>query len=416
MPNATKREKAGPLAGLKVIDLSHIMAGPACSMLLADMGADVIKVEKMPGGDDARRMVPPTIGDESAAFLIMNRNKRGIALNLKTEEGRGALSRLLKDADVLIENYRRGTMEKMGFGYDALHASNPKLIYCSISGFGRTGPYADRGGFDLVAQGMSGLMSITGEKPGCPPMKAGAPLTDITAGILACVGVLAALHARESSGLGQMVDTSLFEAGITHTYWHSAICFATGQAPGPMGTAHPLNAPYQAFPASDGWITVGAANQENWLRLLEALGAPELRDDQRFVNNAGRMRNLSALTEALSPLFQRRTVAEWLRRLEESGVPAGPVLDVAQMHADPQALAREMIVETTHPTAGKVKAIGLPIKFSDTPGGVRKAAPLFGQHTREVLREYGFSDAEIDRMEELGAIQMPASTKKGATR
>jgi crotonobetainyl-CoA:carnitine CoA-transferase CaiB-like acyl-CoA transferase len=416
MKNENKTRRIGPLAGLKVVDLSHIMAGPACSMLLVDMGADVIKVEKMPGGDDARRMVPPTVADESAAFLIMNRNKRGIALNLKTEEGRGVLSRLLKDADVLIENYRRGTMEKMGFGYDALHALNPKLIYCSISGFGRTGPYADRGGFDLVAQGMSGLMSITGEKPGCPPMKVGAPLTDITAGILACVGVLAALHARESSGLGQMVDTSLFEAGITHTYWHSAICFATGQAPGPMGTAHPLNAPYQAFPASDGWITVGAANQENWLRLLEALGAPELRDDPRFVNNAVRMRNLSQLTEALTPLFQRCTVAEWLHRLEESGVPAGPVLDIAQMHADPQALAREMIVETTHPTAGKVKAIGLPIKFSDTPGGVRKPAPLFGQHTREVLHELGFSDAEIDRMAELGAIQMPASTKKGATR
>jgi len=415
MEKVDKGKKFGPLEGLKVIDLSHIMAGPACSMLLADMGADVIKVEKIPGGDDARRMVPPTVADESAAFLIMNRNKRGIALNLKTEEGRGVLSRLLKDADVLIENYRRGTMEKMGFAYDVLHALNPKLIYCSISGFGRTGPYADRGGFDLVAQGMSGLMSITGERAGGPPMKAGAPVTDITAGILACVGILAALHSRESSGQGQMVDTSLFEAGITHTYWHSAICFATGQAPGPMGSAHPLNAPYQAFPASDGWITVGAANQENWLRLLEALGAPELRDDPRFTNNAQRMRNLSALTETLSPLFQRRTVAEWLRRLEESGVPAGPVLDIAQMHADPQTIAREMIVETTHPSAGKVKAIGLPIKFSDTPGGVRKAAPLLGQHTQEVLREHGFSDAEIDQMAEQGAIQTPASTRKGAT-
>jgi crotonobetainyl-CoA:carnitine CoA-transferase CaiB-like acyl-CoA transferase len=416
MENVTQGKKTGPLEGLKVIDLSHIMAGPACSMLLADMGADVIKVEKMPGGDDARRAVPPTIADESAAFLIMNRNKRGIALDLKTEAGRGVLTRLLKDADVLIENYRRGTMEKMGFGYDALHALNPKLIYCSISGFGRTGPYADRGGFDLVAQGMSGLMSITGERPGCPPMKVGAPVTDITAGILACVGILAALHARESTGQGQMVDTSLFEAGITHTFWHSAICFATGHAPGPMGTAHPLNAPYQAFPASDGWITVGAANQENWLRLLEALGAPELRDDPRFVNNPARMRNLSLLTEALTPLFQRHSVAEWQRRLEEAGVPAGPVLDIAQMHADPQTLAREMIVETTHPTAGKVKAIGLPIKFSDTPGGVRRAAPVFGQHTWEVLREYGFSDAEIDQMTAQGAIQLPASTKKGATR
>jgi crotonobetainyl-CoA:carnitine CoA-transferase CaiB-like acyl-CoA transferase len=414
MGNATKSEKRGPLEGLKVIDLSHIMAGPACSMLLADMGADVIKVEKIPGGDDSRRMVPPNVGDESAAFLIMNRNKRGIALNLKTEAGRNVLSRLLQSADVLIENYRRGTMEKMGFGYEALHKLNPKLIYCSISGFGRTGPYADRGGFDLVAQGMTGLMSITGERTGGPPMKSGAPVTDITAGILACVGILAALHARESSGQGQMVDTSLFEAGITHTYWHSAICFATGQAPGPMGSAHPLNAPYQAFPASDGWITVGAANQENWLRLLGALEAPELGNDPRFANNAGRMRHLSELTEALSPLFRRRSAAEWLRRLEEAGVPAGPVLDIAQMHADPQALAREMIVETTHPAAGQVRAIGLPIKFSDTPGGVRMAAPLMGQHTREVLREQGFSDVEIDEMADQGAIQMAASTKKGA--
>lgn len=299
-------QKAGPLRGLKVIDLSHIMAGPACAMLLADMGADVIKVEKIPGGDDGRRMVPPTIADESAAFLIMNRNKRGIPLNLKTEAGRGVLSRLLKDIDVLIETYRRGTMERMGFSYDALHALNSKLIYCSISGFGRTGPYADRGGFDLVAQGMSGLVSITGERSGCPPMKVRAPLTDITAGILACVGVLAALHARASSGQGQMVDTSLFEAGITHTYWHSAICFATGQAPGPMGTGHPLNAPYQAFPTSDGWMTIGAANQENWLRLLEVLAAPKLGDGPRFVNNAERMRNLSALNAALTSLFKRR--------------------------------------------------------------------------------------------------------------
>src|SRR5215472_959198 len=275
----TRQSRPGPLAGLKVIDLSHIMAGPTCSMLLADMGADVVKVEKIPGGDDARRMVPPTVGEESAAFLIMNRNKRDVALNLKSEEGRSVLTRLLKNADVLIENYRRGTMEKMGFGYDALRSLNPRLVYCSISGFGRTGPYADRGGFDLVAQGMSGLMSITGERAGGPPMKAGAPVTDITAGILACVGILAALHARESTGKGQMVDTSLFEAGITHTYWHSAICFATGHAPGPMGSAHPLNGPYQAFPASDGWITVGAANQDNWLRLLDALEAPELRDN-----------------------------------------------------------------------------------------------------------------------------------------
>jgi crotonobetainyl-CoA:carnitine CoA-transferase CaiB-like acyl-CoA transferase len=253
---------------------------------------------------------------------------------------------------------------------------------------------------------MSGLMSITGEGPGCPPVKLGAPVTDITAGILACVGVLAALHSRASTGQGQMVDTSLFEAGIIHTYWQSAICFATGRAPGPMGTSHPLNAPYQAFPVADGWITVGAANQANWLRLLEALGVPEMAHDPRFVNNAERMRNLSALEAALTPLFKARSSAEWLHRLEEAGVPAGPVLDVGQMHADPQALAREMIVETTHPTAGQVAAIGLPIKFSETPGSVRAAAPVLGQHTREVLREHGFSDAEAEQMAAQGAIKM----------
>ncbi|HLI29694.1 MAG TPA: CoA transferase, partial [Terriglobia bacterium] len=295
MSNAAGGKRAGPLTGLKVIDLSHIMAGPTCSMLLADMGADVIKVEKMPGGDDSRRSVPPTIAGESAAFLMMNRNKRGIALDLKVEAGRRILSRLLQNADVLIENYRRGAMERMGFGYDALHSLNPRLIYCAISGFGRTGPYADRGGFDLIAQGLSGLMTITGEGPGSPPMKVGPPVTDITAGVLACAGILAALHHRESTGQGQMVETSLFEAGIIQTYWHSAICFATGQAPGPMGTAHPLNAPYQAFPTADGWITVGAANQGNWLRLLQALEAPELGDDPRFTNNPGRMHNLPAL-------------------------------------------------------------------------------------------------------------------------
>jgi crotonobetainyl-CoA:carnitine CoA-transferase CaiB-like acyl-CoA transferase len=404
MTNVSGQKKTGPLAGLKVIDLSHVMAGPTCAMLLADMGAELIKVEKIPGGDDARRMAPPSIAGESAAFLIMNRNKRGIALDLKTEAGRAVLSRLLQDADVLIENYRRGTMERMGFGYEALHASNPRLIYCSISGFGRTGPYADRGGFDLIAQGMSGLMSITGEGPGCPPVKLGAPVTDITAGILACVGILAALHSRASSGQGQMVDTSLFEAGIIHTYWQSAIALATGQAPGPMGTGHPLNAPYQAFPVADGWITVGAANQGNWLRLLGALEAPELGYDPRFASNAERMGNLPALNAALTPLFKHRSSAEWLRRLEQAGVPAGPVLDVKQMHADPQTLAREMIVETLHPTAGQVKAIGLPIKFSDTPGGLRRAAPVLGQHTREVLRDHGFSDMQIDQMATLGAI------------
>jgi crotonobetainyl-CoA:carnitine CoA-transferase CaiB-like acyl-CoA transferase len=411
MAKETGPKPMGPLTGLKVIDLSHVMAGPACTMLLADMGADVVKVERIPGGDDAHRMVPPVMGDESAAFLIMNRNKRGVALDLRQDAARQGILRIVEDADVLVENYRRGTMERMGLGYETLHALNPRLIYCSISGFGRTGPYADRGGFDLVAQGMSGLMSITGEGPGRPPMKAGSPVTDITAGILACVGILAALYSRASTGKGQLVDTSLFEAGIMHTYWQSAICFATGKAPGAMGSAHPLNAPYQAFPTSDGWITVGAANQANWLRLLEALEAPELGSDPRFAENAGRMSHLRELTATLTPLLQSRSSAEWLDRLQEMGVPAGPVLDIRQMHADPQALARDMIVETTHPTAGKVKSIGLPIKFSETPGAVLRPAPRFGQHTREVLRDAGFTDVEIDRMAAAGAVQTENSNR-----
>ena len=409
--NSNGYERTGPLTDLKVIDLSHVMAGPTCSRLLADMGADVIKVERIPGGDDSRRSVPPTINGESAAFLMMNRNKRGIALDLKADAGRTVLLRLVERADVLIENYRRGTMERMGLGYGVLRGVNPKLIYCSISGFGSTGPYADRGGFDLIAQGMSGLMSITGEGPGRPPVKNGAPVTDITAGILACAGILAALHHRASTGRGQIVDTSLFEAGITQTYWQSAICFATGQPPGPMGSAHPLNAPYQAFPTADGWVNVGAANQGNWLRLLTALEAQDLGSDPRFVQNVNRMQNLAALEAALTPLFKRRTTAEWLERLEAAGVPAGPVLDIAEMQADPQTLAREMVVETTHPVAGRVKTIGLPLKFSETPGSVRRPAPAFGQHTREVLREHGFSDAEIDEMAAQGAIQTPEPAK-----
>jgi crotonobetainyl-CoA:carnitine CoA-transferase CaiB-like acyl-CoA transferase len=402
------------LAGLKVIDLSHVMAGPTCALMLADMGAEVIKVEKLPGGDDTRRSVPPEIGGESAAFMMMNRNKRGIVLDLKTESGKAALRRLLRDADVVIENYRRGTMDRMGFGYEALRKDNPRLIYCTISGFGRTGPYADRGGFDLIAQGMSGLMSITGEGPGRPPVKVGAPVTDITAGVLACMGVLAALHRRGQTGQGQMVDTSLFEAGIMHTYWQSAICFATGTPPGPMGSAHPLNAPYQAFPTADGWITVGAANQANWQRLLRVLDAEALAEDPRFAANPGRMANLQALEDTLTPIFRTRGTEEWLRLLEQAGVPAGPVLNVQQMHGNEQALARRMIVETDHPKAGRVKTLGLPVKFSDTPGGIRRPAPVYGQHTREVLREYGFTEAEIDRMVAEGAAIAAETVKETA--
>lgn len=391
-------ERKGPLAGVTVIELAHIMAGPVCGMMLADMGADVIKVEKLPGGDDSRRMVPPTVDGESAAYMMMNRNKRGIALDLKTEGGKAVLRRLLASADVAVENYRMDTMEKLGFGEAALKALNPRLVYCAISGFGRSGPLADQGGFDLIAQGMSGLMSITGEGPGRPPVKVGAPVTDITAGLLAAMGVLAALVERNRTGEGQGVDTSLFEAGIVHTYWQSAIRFATGNDPGPMGSAHPLNAPYQAFPTADGWINIGAANQNNWLRLLDAIGAAHLKDDPRFADNASRMAHLAALEPVLSDIFRARPTAEWLALLERAGVPAGPVLSIGEMHDHPHTLARGMVVEVDHARVGPTRAIGLPVKFSRTPGSVETGAPTLGQHSRAILAEHGFDEAAIDRL------------------
>jgi crotonobetainyl-CoA:carnitine CoA-transferase CaiB-like acyl-CoA transferase len=397
----------GPLAGVKVVELAHIMAGPVCGLMLADLGADVIKVEKIPGGDDTRRMVPPKIGDESAAFMMMNRNKRGIAVDLKKPEGVEILRKLLRGADVLIENHRRGTMERLGLGYEALARDNPGLVYCSVSGFGRTGPYADRGGFDLIAQGMSGLMSITGEGPGRPPVKVGAPVTDITAGILGAMGVLAAYISRLKTGRGQIVDTSLFEAGIVHTYWQSAICLATGISPGAMGSAHPLNGPYQAFPTADGWLNLGAANQKNWEKLCDVIAAPELNEDPRFKDNAGRMGNLAALSALLDEKFRMRTTAEWLAVLERAGVPAGPVLSIAEMHADPQAQAREMVPTVTHGSVGDVKTIGIPVKFSDTPAAVRRGAPRFGEHTREVLLSLGYSAADVERLLRAGAVAAP---------
>ena len=277
-------------------------------------------------------------------------------------------------------------------------------MWCSISGFGQTGPYAERGGFDLIAQGMSGLMHITGEGPGRPPCKVGAPITDITAGILAAMGVCAAYANAQQTGQGQVVDTSLFEAGIIHTYWQSAIAFATGVSPGAMGSAHPLNAPYQAFETSDGWVTCGAANQRTWERLLEALENPAIADDPRFRENTDRMANLQALEEVLTPIFKTRATDEWLARFDEVGLPAGPVLDITQMHADPHAIARDMIIDVPHKTLGTAKALGMPVKFTGTPAKTDQGAPVYGQHTREVLAEYGYSAEEIEAMLAEGAV------------
>lgn len=393
----------GPLAGLKVLELAQIMAGPTAGMLLADMGADVVKVEKVPGGDDTRSYSEPQVNGESAPFMVMNRNKRSIAVNLKHPAGVEVVKRLARSADALTENYRKGTMEKLGLGYEALKAVNPALIYCSVSGYGRTGPYADKGGFDLIAQGMSGLMSITG-RPGEEPVKTGSPIADINAGILAALGIVAAYVHRLRTGEGQLVDTSLLEAGIQQTYWHAAIYFATGVSPEPTGSAHLLTAPYQAFPTRDGWINVGGANQANWERIARLAGGDALLADPRFLTNTERMRHRAELAELLGALFRKRTTREWVEALDAAGIPAGPVNTIAEMVNDPQTLAREMVVELEHPRAGRTRAIGLPIKFSATPGKVARAAPVYGQHTREVLREGGYGDAEIDALHRDGAV------------
>jgi crotonobetainyl-CoA:carnitine CoA-transferase CaiB-like acyl-CoA transferase len=393
----------GPLAGVKVLELAQIMAGPTCGIMLADLGADVIKVERIPGGDDTRLMDRPSVRGESASFMAMNRNKRGIALNLKLPAAQEALKRMAARADVLTENYRKGTMEKLGLGYETLKKVNPALIYCSISGYGRTGPYADKGGYDLIAQGMSGLMSVTGE-PGRAPAKSGGPVCDINAGLLGALGVVSAYVHRLKTGEGQLVDTSLFEAGIQQMYWQAAIYFATGEPPGPTGSAHILSAPYQAFRTADGWVTIGGANQANWERLVRVLSAPQLLQDARFASNAERMKNLQALTESLNGLLRGWKNKDLIKALEAAGVPCGPINSIADVAADPHALAREMMVELEHPRAGRTRALGLPIKLSRTPGKVTRPAPTFGQHTREVLAEFGFSAAEIDALYDAKAV------------
>ncbi|MGE8942550.1 CaiB/BaiF CoA transferase family protein [Leptospira interrogans] len=395
--------RKGPLKGMRVLDLSHIMAGPICGLMLADMGADVVKVEKIAGGDDTRRMRPPDINGEPVAFMMMNRNKRGIALDLKNPGAKDILKRLVAQADVLIENYRHDTMQRLGLGYDVLKSINPGLIYCEVSGYGRSGPLGEHGGFDLVAQGMSGLMAITGEGPGRPPVKVGGPIADITAGVLSAMGVCAAYAHKLKTGEGQRVDTSLFEAGIIHTYWQSAIAFATGISPGPLGSAHPLSAPYQAFETKDGWINIAAPNQKIWHEFTDQIGDPDLKNDPRFVDNPGRMANLEALLERINPRMKMRTTAEWMAAFDRVGIPAGPVLSIKEMHAHPQTVAREMVPTVDHPIAGHIQTIGLPVKFSETPGKVAGPAPVLGQHTREILAEAGYSAEEIEAFLTSGA-------------
>ena len=383
------------LSGMVVLDLTQIMAGPFCTMVLADMGADVIKIEKPDGGDDNRRMGPPFIKDWSAGFLALNRNKRSLAVDLRNDAGRAMFKRLVKDSDVVVENFRPGVMDRLGLGYESLVSIKPSLVYCSVSGFGNTGPDAAKGGFDLVAQGVSGLMSITGH-PGMPPAKVGVPITDISAGLLSANGVLCAYIHALKTGQGQQVDTSLMEAGVAYTVWESSVYFADGDVPGPLGSAHRVSAPYQALRTSDGYLNIGAATQPTWEQLCRAIGAEALVDDPRFELPGDRKNRQDELASLLEETFVTDTTANWLEMLEKAGVVAGPIYNMDQVYRDPQVLARNMLVDLEDPDLGTIHNIGVPVKLSATPGRIRTRAPMLGEHSAEILLEHGFSQDEVD--------------------
>ncbi|MBI4591594.1 MAG: CoA transferase [Candidatus Rokubacteria bacterium] len=387
---------APPLEGLRVLDLSTQLSGPYCSMLLGDLGADVIKVERPGRGDDARAF-PPFVNGQSAPFMTFNRNKRSLALDLKQPAGREICLALAARADVLLENFRPGTTDRLGLGSTHLEAVNPRLIYCSISGFGQTGPYRDRGGFDLIAQGMSGLMSITGEEDG-PPLRVPIPLSDIGAGMFAAIGILAALAARERTGRGQCVDTSLLETPIAWSVYEAASYFATGEVPPRLGPGHRTSAPYQPFRTKDGWLNLGAASQQFWPKICRLLDLPELEKDPRFATNPDRVKHRKELAALLQQRFERETTAHWLAQLEADGVPAGPILTYDRVFADPQVAQRQMAVDVDHPVAGRSRVLGVPIKFSESPATIRRPAPTVGQHTEEILRTLGYSDDDLARL------------------
>ena len=378
----------GALDGLRVLELTHVMAGPFCGQVLADLGADVVKVEPPGTGDSSRRLMG------TAAFLAVNRNKRSVALDLKDAGHREAFLRLADGADVVLENNRPGVAARLGVDAETLRARNPRLVYASISGFGQTGPYAQRAGYDLIAQGLSGVMSVTGEPDG-DPIKCGIPVGDLSAALFCAVGILSALAARERTGEGQVVDTSLFEGTLALSIWETAELWATGRAPGKLGSAHRLTAPYQALRTADGHLTVAGNTQPQWEKLCAVIGCEELVDDARFTTNADRMANRPQLVAELEAALAADTTDAWVARLEEAGIAAGPIHDYAEVFADPHTRAREMEVTVEHPEEGTVRGLGIPVKLSATPGSVRRAAPLLGEHTAEVLREAGLSDAEI---------------------
>ncbi|MBM3449976.1 MAG: CoA transferase [Armatimonadetes bacterium] len=391
-----------PLDDLLVIDFTRALAGPYCSLMLGDMGARVIKVETPRGGDDTRGWAPPFFGPESAYFVSANRNKESITVDLKHPDGIRIIHELLARADVLVENFRPGVMDRLGLGYAAMHQRYPKLIYCSISGFGQDGPLREKVGYDLILQGMGGLMGVTGDEGG-PPMKVGIPVADICAGMFGAYGVLAALHARARTGRGQWVDAALFDGQIAWMTHAASAFFATGNNPRRMGARHATIVPYQTFRTRDGHINVAVGSQHIWNRFAP-LVVPELSADARFATNPDRVRNRDALLPILEARFLHRTTAEWASLLEEAAVPNGPIYRMSDIFADPQSIHREMKVTLPHATAGKVTVTGVPVKLSETPGAVRLAAPALGQHTEEILGELGYDAAGISRLRADGAI------------
>ena len=368
------------------------MAGPFCAMLLADLGADVIKIEP-PAGDSTRTM-PGAVGSDSPSFNAVNRGKRSVVLNLKTPEGRDALLRLARDADIFIENYRPGVLEALGLDYQSLKTVNSRLIYASISGYGQTGPDSRKGGFDLVAQGVSGIMSITGESGG-PPIKAGVPITDLGAGLFALIGILAALEHRHRTGVGQRIDTSLVEAGVALSVWEATEYFAGLGLPQPKGSAHRMYAPYQAIRCADGYITLGTANDRLFLRFCDLLGHPEWATEPEFATNTLRVRNQPALAARIEAVTSEQPRAHWLALFEANDIPCGPINNYEQVFANEHLIARDMAVEVEHPTLGRIRSLGSAIKMSETPTDPRRRAPLLGEHSEQVLAESGFTAGEI---------------------